>query len=243
MPERILIIDDSPADVAALLCALRSPEYCVSVSPGGPQAIALAREIMPDIILLSMARTPARGLETCKGLKADHSTAHIPVLPVVGRGEVDLIQKGFLAGAADYVGWPPLAEEAQMRVRLQLELAQLSRQAPDKAVQLTRANEGLAREMERHSPANAATAPDAASLPLNWERAEAMLIQRALAETRGNVARAARLLGINRTKIYRRFHASRRIDDSRDQADAPPPRPRGTRRLMAVSMTSDIYGK
>ena len=44
-------------------------------------------------------------------------------------------------------------------------------------------------------------------LSLNLERAEWALMQRALAQTKGNVARAARLLGINRTKIYRRMAA------------------------------------
>jgi DNA-binding NtrC family response regulator len=45
----------------------------------------------------------------------------------------------------------------------------------------------------------------AEEIPLNLEQAEAALIRRALAETNGNVAHAARLLGINRTRIYRRF--------------------------------------
>jgi len=44
-------------------------------------------------------------------------------------------------------------------------------------------------------------------LPLNMERAEWALIQRAMAQTQGNVAKAARILGINRMKIYRRLAA------------------------------------
>ena len=42
-------------------------------------------------------------------------------------------------------------------------------------------------------------------LPLNLEAAEQALIQRALQETAGNVVEAARLLGVNRSRIYRRF--------------------------------------
>ena len=53
-----------------------------------------------------------------------------------------------------------------------------------------------------------ATAESAASLPLNLEEAENALIQRALEQTRGNVAEAARLLGVNRSRIYRRFPQS-----------------------------------
>ena len=44
-----------------------------------------------------------------------------------------------------------------------------------------------------------------ADLPLNLEEVEALLIQRAMAETGGNIAEAARRLGVNRTRIYRRL--------------------------------------
>ena len=47
------------------------------------------------------------------------------------------------------------------------------------------------------------------TLPLNIEEAEQELIQRALLETGGNVAEAARLLGVNRSRIYRRFPQSK----------------------------------
>ena len=49
------------------------------------------------------------------------------------------------------------------------------------------------------------TGHDAGLITLNLEEAEHALIQRALEQTRGNVAEAARLLGVNRSRIYRRF--------------------------------------
>jgi DNA-binding NtrC family response regulator len=60
------------------------------------------------------------------------------------------------------------------------------------------------------SPGSAAAAsPRYADLPLSVEAAEAELIQRALLQTNGNIAEAARLLGINRTRIYRKLASSR----------------------------------
>jgi DNA-binding NtrC family response regulator len=50
-----------------------------------------------------------------------------------------------------------------------------------------------------------AASPAASGLPLNLDEAEQVLIQRALEQTGGNVAEAARLLGVNRSRIYRRF--------------------------------------
>jgi len=55
------------------------------------------------------------------------------------------------------------------------------------------------------APVPVAKAPLAADLPLNLEAAEHALIQRALEQTHGNVAEASRLLGVNRSRIYRRF--------------------------------------
>jgi DNA-binding NtrC family response regulator len=64
-----------------------------------------------------------------------------------------------------------------------------------------------------HPPASpgslAAPTPRYADLPLSVEAAEAELIQRALSQTNGNIAEAARLLGINRTRIYRKLASSR----------------------------------
>jgi transcriptional regulator with GAF, ATPase, and Fis domain len=57
-------------------------------------------------------------------------------------------------------------------------------------------------------PEGAKAAPSFTDLPLNLEEAEQALIQRALQQTGGNVAEAARLLGVNRSRIYRRFGAA-----------------------------------
>jgi DNA-binding NtrC family response regulator len=56
-----------------------------------------------------------------------------------------------------------------------------------------------------HRSPDPANVPAPSSLPLNLEAAEQLLIKRALHETSGNVVEAARLLGVNRSRIYRRF--------------------------------------
>jgi DNA-binding NtrC family response regulator len=54
------------------------------------------------------------------------------------------------------------------------------------------------------APASSSSAP-ISDIPLNLEAAEHILIQRALEQTNGNIVEAARLLGVNRSRIYRRF--------------------------------------
>jgi DNA-binding NtrC family response regulator len=61
------------------------------------------------------------------------------------------------------------------------------------------------------SPPVPATRDPAAPLPLNLEQAEIALVKRALAQAEGNVSRAAQLLGINRTKVYRILSQSKRL--------------------------------
>lgn len=68
----------------------------------------------------------------------------------------------------------------------------------------------LLKSMAAALPPAAAPAPRHADLPLSVEAAEEELIQRAMAQTNGNIAEAARLLGINRTRIYRKLAAGRR---------------------------------
>jgi DNA-binding NtrC family response regulator len=57
----------------------------------------------------------------------------------------------------------------------------------------------------RHTTARMTASSDSEAIPLNLDAAEQVLIQRALERAGGNVAEAARLLGVNRSRIYRRF--------------------------------------
>jgi DNA-binding NtrC family response regulator len=57
----------------------------------------------------------------------------------------------------------------------------------------------------RQTASHVAAGPSSETIPLNLDAAEQVLIQRALNQSGGNVAEAARLLGVNRSRIYRRF--------------------------------------
>jgi DNA-binding NtrC family response regulator len=57
----------------------------------------------------------------------------------------------------------------------------------------------------RQTASQVAAGPSSETIPLNLDAAEQVLIQRALNQSGGNVAEAARLLGVNRSRIYRRF--------------------------------------
>jgi two-component system cell cycle response regulator len=106
MSARILVVDDVEANVRLLEAKLTAEYYEVSTASDGPTALAMAAQLLPDIILLDVMMPGMDGFEVCKRLKDDPLTRHIPVVLVTaldGRG--DRIT-GLEAGADDFLTKP-----------------------------------------------------------------------------------------------------------------------------------------
>ncbi len=113
----ILAVDDE-ADILQLLCYnLKSAGYGVIEAKDGPEAIELAQERRPDLIVLDIMLPNMEGTEVLRRLKRDASTAHIPVIMLTAKGEeVDKIV-GFELGADDYITKPFSPRELVLRVK------------------------------------------------------------------------------------------------------------------------------
>ena len=106
MTARILVVDDVEANVRLLEAKLTIEYYDVLTCQDGVKALAMAAAEQPDIILLDVMMPGMDGFETCRRLKADVSTRHIPVVLVTALdGREDRI-KGLEAGADDFVTKP-----------------------------------------------------------------------------------------------------------------------------------------
>jgi len=81
-------------------------EYEVSHTSDGEEAILLAKESNPDIILLDWMIENLSGIEVCRQLKRDDDTNHIPIIMLTARGEEDDKIRGLEIGADDYVTKP-----------------------------------------------------------------------------------------------------------------------------------------
>jgi two-component system cell cycle response regulator len=106
MSARILVVDDVDANVRLLEAKLSAEYYEVATASDGPTALAMAAQMLPDIILLDVMMPGMDGFEVCKRLKDDPLTRHIPVVLVTaldGRG--DRIT-GLEAGADDFLTKP-----------------------------------------------------------------------------------------------------------------------------------------
>ena len=106
MSARILVVDDIEANVKLLEARLTAEYYEVLTASDGPTALALAASEKPDIVLLDVMMPGMDGFETCRRLKADPVTRHIPVVLVTALdGREDKI-KGLGVGADDFVTKP-----------------------------------------------------------------------------------------------------------------------------------------
>ncbi len=113
----ILVVDDEPINIAVLKGVLTSAGYGVVSAQNGAEALATARAKRPDMILLDVMMPGESGFETCKKLKDDATTAHIPVMFITSLGEMSNKLKGLDIGAVDYVTKPFMAAEVLARVR------------------------------------------------------------------------------------------------------------------------------
>ena len=106
MTARILVVDDVEANVRLLEAKLTLEYYDVLTCSDGMTALTLAAAEQPDIILLDVMMPGMDGFETCRRLKADATTRHIPVVLVTALdGREDRI-RGLEAGADDFVTKP-----------------------------------------------------------------------------------------------------------------------------------------
>jgi DNA-binding response OmpR family regulator len=114
---KILVVDDEPDALEILGFKLREAGYTPIFAKDGTRALAIARTEHPDLIVLDLMLPEVDGLEVCKILRRDASTASIPVIMLTARAaEMDRVL-GLELGADDYVTKPFSPRELVIRVR------------------------------------------------------------------------------------------------------------------------------
>mgnify|MGYP001307794713 CR=1 FL=1 len=118
----VMIVDDTPENIT-LMNGLLKDLYRTRIATGGERALKTALvEPLPDLILLDIMMPDMDGYEVCRRLKADVRTADIPVIFLTAKSEIEDEQRGFDAGAVDYITKPISPPIVLARVQTQLAL-------------------------------------------------------------------------------------------------------------------------
>jgi two-component system phosphate regulon response regulator PhoB len=115
--KRILVVDDEEDILNLLSYNLKKAGFEILTAMDGPEALEIAVKELPGLILLDIMLPNMEGTEVLKRLKADPSTADVPVIMLTAKGEeIDRIV-GFELGADDYITKPFSPRELILRVR------------------------------------------------------------------------------------------------------------------------------
>lgn len=111
----ILIVDDN-ADIRTLLRRILQKHYQVNEADDGQQGLALANEVVPDLIVSDVMMPAMNGLEFCQRIKNNMATSHIPVILLTARALSKHQVEGYESGADAYITKPFSADVLLARI-------------------------------------------------------------------------------------------------------------------------------
>ena len=114
-PARLVVADDEQVLVDLLTDALRFAGYEVHAAHDGREALRVAADVRPDLVLLDVNMPDLDGFEVCRRLRADGD--QVPVVFLTARDDPDDLRTGFTRGGDDYVTKPFSLEELNFRIQ------------------------------------------------------------------------------------------------------------------------------
>jgi signal transduction histidine kinase len=140
---KILIVDDTPANIDVLSATLEREGFNIFMAPNGKVALKLIEKQKPDLVLLDIMMPDMDGYEVCRILKDGKDTQDIPVIFITGKSQVEDVVEGFRAGGQDYITKPIRQEEVLARVRTHLQINLLRRKQEQLIKELEEKNQRL----------------------------------------------------------------------------------------------------
>ncbi len=123
--QTLLLVDDSPINLDLLMETLDGLGYRLLEAIDGPTALDVARQEIPDLILLDILMPGMDGFEVCRRLREDPLTEDIPVIFLSALDELKDRVRGLETGAVDFISKPFRLEEVIARVNTHLTINQL----------------------------------------------------------------------------------------------------------------------
>ena len=113
---KLLLVEDDPALSELLEYRFRKEGFEVRSTPDGDEALVMATEDAPDIVILDWMIEGTSGIEVCRRLRRDKQTAHVPIIMLTAREAEDDRIRGLETGADDYLTKPFSPRELLARV-------------------------------------------------------------------------------------------------------------------------------
>jgi two-component system phosphate regulon response regulator PhoB len=113
---KLLLVEDDQALSELLEYRFTKEGYSVRVTPDGDEALLLASEDLPDLVILDWMLEGTSGIEVCRRLRRDSHTAHVPIIMLTARESEDDRIRGLDTGADDYVTKPFSPRELLARI-------------------------------------------------------------------------------------------------------------------------------
>jgi len=113
---KLLLVEDDPALAELIEYRFRGEGYAVRATGDGDEALLLAAEETPDLVVLDWMLAGTSGIEVCRRLRRRRDTAHVPIIMLTARGSEDDRIRGLETGADDYLTKPFSPRELIARV-------------------------------------------------------------------------------------------------------------------------------
>ena len=113
---KLLLVEDDPALSELLEYRFTNEGYHVRTTADGDEALLLASEDVPDLVILDWMIEGTSGIEVCRRLRRDKGTAHVPIIMLTAREAEDDRVRGLETGADDYLTKPFHREELVARI-------------------------------------------------------------------------------------------------------------------------------
>lgn len=148
-PGRLLLVDDTPANLALLIDALSDSGHEVLVAENGRSALAVLDHTTPDLVLMDVVMPGWDGIETCRRLKARPECRDLPVIFMTAVGDTPERLRAFEAGGVDYITKPLYAPEVLARVSAHLQIRALRQSLAEELALRAEAEEQLSQSLDR----------------------------------------------------------------------------------------------
>lgn len=114
---RVLIVDDSPTETFTLKSMLEAKGFEVLTAENGADGVALAREELPDVVLMDIVMPGLNGFQATRQLTKDEKTAHIPVIIVTTKDQETDKVWGQRQGARGYLVKPVTEDQLAQTIQ------------------------------------------------------------------------------------------------------------------------------